>query len=74
MKQPVIIPWTCLGSQGITKPSDSYTIPKPNQKTFVQIVNNICDIPISQLPKPSIKGDMLAVTIPEEEYLAGLET
>ncbi|KAI5391556.1 hypothetical protein KIW84_076388 [Lathyrus oleraceus] len=42
-------------------------------KSFVEAVNNVCDIPLSQLPKPSVKGDKLAIVIPEEEYQLGLK-
>lgn len=47
--------------------------PKPT-KTFVQALNNACDIPLSQLPIPCVKGDVIAVKIPEEEYVAGMES
>lgn len=43
-------------------------------KTFAQAVTNLCDIPSSQLPQPVLKGDNLAIEIPEEEYVAGMET
>ncbi|XP_058766162.1 uncharacterized protein LOC131639707 [Vicia villosa] len=43
-------------------------------KSFASVVsNNVCDIPLSQLPTPCIKGDKLAITIPEEEYTLGVE-
>ncbi|XP_058763484.1 uncharacterized protein LOC131636917 [Vicia villosa] len=43
-------------------------------KTFASIVsNNVCDIPFSQLPQACVKGDRLAITIPEEEYKLGVE-
>jgi len=38
----------------------------------VQAVNNICDIPVSQLPKPCLKDDHFAIEISDEEYEAGL--
>ncbi|MCH85772.1 hypothetical protein A2U01_0006622, partial [Trifolium medium] len=34
---------------------------------------NVCDIPLSQLPQACVKGDGLAIPIPEEEYLAGMD-
>ena len=43
------------------------------RKTFAQTLGNTCDIPLSQLPTPCIKGDMIAVRIDEADYLAGLE-
>ncbi|XP_058781005.1 uncharacterized protein LOC131655113 [Vicia villosa] len=43
-------------------------------KTFATIVsNNVCDIPLSQFPQACVKGDILAITIPEEEYKLGVE-
>ncbi|XP_058754626.1 uncharacterized protein LOC131627787 [Vicia villosa] len=43
-------------------------------KSFVSVVsNNVCDIPLSQLPTPCLKGDRLAITIPEDEYALGVE-
>lgn len=45
-----------------------------NPKSFASVVSNsVCDIPLSQLPVPDIKGNRLAITIPEEEYKLGLE-
>jgi hypothetical protein len=73
------IPWKCLDLNS----EPPKTIPEPQKitttelskphKTFVQAVNNICDIPLSQLPQPVVKGDRLAIEIPENYYLAGLE-
>jgi hypothetical protein len=40
---------------------------------FAQALSNVCDIPLSQLPKPCVKGDRIAITIPEDEYLVGVE-
>ncbi|MCH80720.1 DUF4283 domain protein, partial [Trifolium medium] len=66
------IPWSCL------PPSDSPPIEKQSnpktQKSFADAVNNVCDIPESQFPKPCIKGDRWAIPIPEDEYIAGIET
>ncbi|ESW16183.1 hypothetical protein PHAVU_007G135700 [Phaseolus vulgaris] len=46
----------------------------PSQrKTFDQALGNICDIPLSQLPTPCIKGDMVVVRVDEEDYLTSLE-
>jgi hypothetical protein len=42
-------------------------------KTFAQAVSNLCDIPNSQLPQPILKGDNFSISIPEEEYVVGLE-
>jgi len=43
-------------------------------KSFAQAVSNLCDIPSSQLPQRVLKGDNFSISIPEEEYLVGLET
>jgi hypothetical protein len=73
------IPWKCLDqstepSKTISEPPKNSTDPSiPSHKTFAQAVNNICDIPLSQLPQPVVKGDRLAIEIPENFYLAGLE-
>lgn len=42
-------------------------------KTIIEAVNNVCDIPTSQLPQPMIKGDRVAITISKDEYQDGLE-
>ncbi|XP_058765590.1 uncharacterized protein LOC131639102 [Vicia villosa] len=41
-------------------------------KSFAQVLTGVCDIPLSQLPNPVIKGDKPSITIPEEEYEAGI--
>lgn len=48
---------------------------KPQQTTqsFSKILNNVCDKSLSQLPKPCLKGDRLAILTTKEEYLACLE-
>jgi hypothetical protein len=65
------IPWSCLDDSPKPQPE-----PKANPKTtktFAQALSNVCDIPLSQFPTTSVKGDHLAVAIPEEEYIAGME-
>lgn len=60
----------------IAKIVNGFSVQKevPKSKTFASVVSNsICDIPLSQFPIPCIKGDRLAITIPEEEYKLGLE-
>lgn len=58
-------------------PSSSHPSPPPSlspqRKTFTQALNNSCNIPLSQLPRPCVKGDAIAIKIPEEEYKVGLE-
>jgi len=61
------IPWKCLDLD--TEP----TIVTKNHKTFAQAVSNVCEIPVSQLPQPCLKGDELAIMIPENEYAAVME-
>lgn len=65
------IPWKCLDLD------ETPTIaPKPTQKTqktFAQVLSNICEIPTSQLPQPCVKGDDLTIMIPEEEYVANVD-
>jgi len=39
----------------------------------VHHLSHVLDIPLSQLPRPSVKGDGLAIAIPEEEYIAGID-
>lgn len=73
--KPFILSWPCLQSDSPTPPpQNTKANPKPlsQHKTFAQAVNNICDIPDSQLPKPCLKGDYFAIEIPDEEYEAGL--
>ncbi|XP_068476973.1 uncharacterized protein [Phaseolus vulgaris] len=46
----------------------------PGQRlTFAQALGNTCDIPLSQLPTPYIKGGMVVVRVDEAYYLTGLE-
>jgi hypothetical protein len=65
------IPWGCLDGS-------KEQVPQPQKqsktnKTFVQALSNVCDIPTSQLPQPCVKGDGLAIAIPEDEYMAGMD-
>ncbi|GAU48963.1 hypothetical protein TSUD_406710 [Trifolium subterraneum] len=46
--------------------------PQP-PKSFAQAVSNVCEIPLSQLPKACVKGDRLAISIPKGDYVAGLD-
>lgn len=43
-------------------------------KLFIKIVNNVCDILLSQLLKSCVKGDRLAIVNLEEEYQLCSET
>lgn len=42
-------------------------------KIFADVVHNVCDIPLSELPNIDINKDMIVITIPEEESLIGLK-
>jgi hypothetical protein len=51
------------------KPQNTTTSQPKKQKTLVQAITNLCEIPLSQLPQAVVNGDRLAITIPKEEYL-----
>lgn len=69
-----IIPWKFLAAHSSSSSHLSSSSPTlPQKKTFAQALNNACDIPLSQLLVPCMKGDGLAVKIPEDEYKACLE-
>lgn len=61
-------------NQNKTTPSNKPTQTFVQPKTFAQALSNnhLCDIPSSQLPQPVIKGVNLSISIPEEEYEAGM--
>ncbi|KAK2403140.1 hypothetical protein QL285_052602 [Trifolium repens] len=65
------IPWKCLDLSN--EPQNKIIEPAKPQKSFVQALTNLCDIPISQLPQPVVKGERLAIEIPEVAYEAGLD-
>ncbi|MCI05168.1 pectin acetylesterase, partial [Trifolium medium] len=67
----VIIPWACL-QHHVTKPTPSLSTSQVAKKSFADAINNVCDIPLSQLPQPVIKGDRTTISIPEKEYEAGI--
>ena len=77
VKQPSMAPkntivnWPCLNDSPI--PMIAQKTQPLTQKTFEQALNNVCDIPMSKLPKPSWKGDDFAIQIPDDEYDIGLE-
>jgi hypothetical protein len=64
------IPWKCLDLS--THPKTPIIEPPKPQKTFAQALTNLCDIPLSQFPQPVLKGERLAIEIPETAYEAGL--
>ena len=72
--KPFTIPWRCLDENPVK------IVPQPNpnnqltsHKTFAQVLSNVCDIPDSQLPKPTLKGDKFSILIPDDEYDLGLD-
>jgi hypothetical protein len=75
--KPFTIPWKCLHDD-IPATIAPKTNPKPKiqpltQKTFAQVLSNVCDIPDSQLPIPTLKGDKFSILIPDDEYDIGLD-
>ena len=42
-------------------------------KSFAQAISDVCDIPLSQLPQACVKGDRLAISITEKDYLANFD-
>jgi len=67
-----LIPWACLMDREVSPNKKVYAM-LGQRKTFAQAFGNTCDIPLSQLPTPCIKGDMIVVRIVEANYLVGLE-
>jgi hypothetical protein len=68
--EPFCIPWSCVYLSS-KQPDCEKNQPK-NKKSFSQAISNVCEIPLSQLPQPCVKGDMIAFPIPEEEYSTGV--
>ena len=54
-------------------PNKKASVMPGQSKTFAQPLGNTCDIPLSKLPNPCIKGYMVVVPVDEANYLAGLE-
>jgi hypothetical protein len=65
------IPWKCLDLS--IEPKNTTTEPPKQSKTFAQALTSLCDIPASQLQQPVVKGDRLAIEIPDAAYQAGLD-
>ncbi|MCI78290.1 hypothetical protein A2U01_0099560, partial [Trifolium medium] len=57
------IPWKCLDSD--IEPTNNIIKPPKPPKTFTQALTNLCDISVSQLQQPVVKGDRLAIEIPD---------
>jgi len=67
-----LIPWGCLMDREVFPNTKASTV-SGKRKTFAHVLGNTCDIPLSHLPTPCIKGDMVVVRVDEEDYLASLE-
>ncbi|XP_019460146.1 PREDICTED: uncharacterized protein LOC109359906 [Lupinus angustifolius] len=68
-----LIPWNFLDGTEcppVNPPSPPSTHMK---KSFAQALKNSNDIALSQLPQPCIKGDAIAIKIPEEDYQEGVK-
>ncbi|XP_019430036.1 PREDICTED: uncharacterized protein LOC109337512 [Lupinus angustifolius] len=80
-KQKPVISWSCLANLDESAHAEVTKAPDPappisevhKNESFAQALKATCDISISQLPQPCIKGDAIAIKIPEEEYQAGLQ-
>jgi hypothetical protein len=46
--------------------------PPNHDKSFAQVLQNSCEVLVSQLPLPAIKGDSLYIKITQSEYEKGL--
>ena len=69
---PLTINWPCLQDAPLEIIGPKM---KPiSHKTFAQALTNVCDIPMSQFPKTSVKGNNHAISIPKDEYEIGIET
>jgi hypothetical protein len=42
--------------------------PAASNRSFAQVVNDACDVKISQLPVPAIRGEDLCIKITQHEY------
>ncbi|XP_045802493.1 uncharacterized protein LOC123896099 [Trifolium pratense] len=50
-----------------------YKFLSPQRKSFAQALQNVCDVPVGNFPKPCLKGKRLSIKIPEDSYKAGLD-
>ncbi|XP_019451698.1 PREDICTED: uncharacterized protein LOC109353792 [Lupinus angustifolius] len=74
------IPWKCLigvNNDPILlhkEPTKANHVDQPQggKKSFIQALNNTPDLVPSQLPEPCLKGDAIAIKIPESDYQEGL--
>jgi len=42
------------------------------KKTFAEVFHNTCDVPLSQLPTPCTKSNLVTVQVAEDNNLVGL--
>jgi len=68
-----LILWECFNDQDMKETRKTSFTTFVKKKMFAQVLNNTSDIPLSQLPSPYLKGDLVFVHIPKEAYLAELE-
>lgn len=75
MDASILFPEVILKPAATSVEAPAKAIENKQLKSFASVVsNNVCDIPLSQLPTPCLKGDRLAISIPEEKYQLGVET
>lgn len=65
---------TSIVSKTTVSPDTQLDTTQKQPKTFAQALSNVCDIPTSQLPQPVLKGDNYAITIPDDEVDAGINS
>jgi len=46
---------------------------RTQKNTFAQTLNNACDLPLSNMTSPCIKGNLICVQIDEGVYLIGFK-
>ncbi|PNY02418.1 putative NBS resistance protein [Trifolium pratense] len=65
-----ICPWPCMIASSPIKPQPASI--SHLDRSFVQALQDSCDVQISQLPEPAIKGEDLYIKITQSEYEKGL--
>lgn len=70
-----IIPWKFLDISAMSTSKQNPNLEEVSMqpKSFLEVVNNVCDIPLSQLSKPCLKGDSFVIVILEKKYQLGVE-
>jgi len=76
MAQVIIIMLPCISFKSSIQPINTPNNLKlpAHQKTFLQALNNVCDIPCRKPPRLCVKWDRITITVLEEEYLPRFET